>query len=106
MFIIIIDTFFRKMKLDRESLDFKYVSDEMSNLSLAQEYPTVFKIQGTLSCLLYIFTQILSCKIILHVFVICSYFFRITLLLMQFLLGIASVSKCLNSALVHFVGLD
>ena len=76
MFTIIIDTFFRKMKLYRESLDFKYVSDEMSNLSLAQEYPTVFKIKGTLSCLLYIFAQILSCKIILHVFVICSYFFK------------------------------
>ena len=38
MFTIIIDTFFRKMKLDRESFDFKYVSDElMSNLSLAQD---------------------------------------------------------------------
>ena len=36
-FIIIIDKFFRKMKLEEESFDFKYVSDEiMSNLSLAQ----------------------------------------------------------------------
>ena len=32
----------------------KYVSDEiMSTLSLAQDYPTVFNIQGTFSCLLY-----------------------------------------------------
>ena len=44
------------MKLDWESFDFKYVSDEiMSNLSLAQDYQTVFNIQGTFSCLLYIF---------------------------------------------------
>ena len=49
------------MKLDRESFDFKYVSDEiMSNLSLAQEYPTVITIQGTFSCLLNIFTKLLS----------------------------------------------
>ena len=48
MITIIIEKFFRKMKLDRESFIFKYVSDEiMSNLSLAQEYPTVFTIQGT-----------------------------------------------------------
>ena len=50
---IIIDKFFRKMKLDIESFDFKYVSDEiMSTLSLAQDYPTVFNIQETFSCML------------------------------------------------------
>ena len=56
MLTIIIDKFFRKIKLDRESFDFKYVSDEiMSDLSLAgQVYPTVFSIQETFSCL-YIF---------------------------------------------------
>ena len=49
MFTIIIENFFRKMKFDRESFDFKYVSDViMSNLSLAQDYPTVFTVQGTL----------------------------------------------------------
>ena len=49
------------MKLDRESFDFKYVSDEiMSNLSLGQDYPTVVTIQGTFSCLLYIFAKPLS----------------------------------------------
>ena len=44
------------MKLDSENFDFKYVSDEtMSDPILAQDYPTVFSIQGTFSCLLYIF---------------------------------------------------
>ena len=63
------------MKLDRESFDFKYVSDEiMSDLSLTQDYPTVFTIHGTFSCLLYIFAKLLSSKINLHVFVICSIF--------------------------------
>ena len=61
MFMIIIDKFFRKVKLDRESFYFKYVFDEiMSNLSLAQDYPTVFNIQGTFSFLLYIFAKLLS----------------------------------------------
>ena len=68
MFTIIIDKFFRKMKLDRESFNFKCVSDEiMSNLNLAQDYPNVFTIQGTFSCLLYYFAKLLSCKIMLHV---------------------------------------
>ena len=54
MFTIIIDKFFRKMKLDRESFDFKYVSGEiMSNQSLAKDYPTVFTIQGTFFCLVF-----------------------------------------------------
>ena len=54
MFTIIKDKFFWKMKLGMESFDFKYVSDEiMSTLSLAQDYPTVFNIQGTFSCLFY-----------------------------------------------------
>ena len=62
MFTIIIKKFFRKMELESENFDFKYVSDEiMSNLSLAQYYPTVFNIQGTFSCLLYIFAKLLSC---------------------------------------------
>ena len=62
MFTIIKDKFFRNMKLDRESVDCKYVSDEiMSNLSLAQDYPTVFTIQGTFSCLLYMFAKLLPC---------------------------------------------
>ena len=35
------------MNLDRESFDFRYVSDEiMSNLSFAQDYPTVFTYNG------------------------------------------------------------
>ena len=43
----IIDKFFRKMKLDNESFDFRYVSDEIiSNLSLAQDYPTVLTYKG------------------------------------------------------------
>ena len=68
MFAIITDNFFRKMKLDRESFDFKYVSDEIiSDLSLAQDYPTLFTIQETFSRLLYIFAKLLSCYIILHV---------------------------------------
>ena len=46
----------------------------MSNLSLAKDYQTVFTIQGTFSCLLYIFAKLLFCLIILHVFVVCSYF--------------------------------
>ena len=55
-------TFFRKVKLDWESFDFKYFYDEiMSNRSLAQDYPTVFNIQGTFSCPLYIFAKLLSC---------------------------------------------
>ena len=76
MFTITIDKFFRKMKLDRESFDFKYVSDEIiSNLILAQDYPTVLPYKGYFPAL----KQILS--------------------------GIASVSKSLNSDLAqHFVG--
>ena len=70
MFTIIIDKFFRKMKLDIESFDFKYVSDEiMSTLSLAQDYPTVFNIQGTL-----FLHVIFLLKIILNVFVILFIF--------------------------------
>ena len=42
------------MKLDREGFDFEYVSDETSTQSLVEDYPTVFTIQGTFSCLLYI----------------------------------------------------
>ena len=65
MFTIIIDKFFRKMKLDIESFDFKYVSDEiMSTLSLAEDYPIVFNIQGTFSCMLYI----LNVFVILFIF--------------------------------------
>ena len=64
MFTIILTNF-----SERESFDFKYVSDEiMLNLSLAQDYPTVFTVQGTFSCLLYIFAKFLSCYIILHDF--------------------------------------
>ena len=67
------DKFFRKMKLEKESFDFKCVSDEiMSNLSLAQDHSTVFTIQGTFSYLLYSFAKLLSYKIILHVYVNCS----------------------------------
>ena len=92
------------MKLDRDSFDFNNVSDEiMSNLSLAQDCPTVFTIQGTFSCLLYYFCQtfilldIISC--FCHLFIL----FRITLLLKK----IASVSKSSNSDLAyHFVGPD
>ena len=44
------------------------VSDEiMSNLSLAQDYPSVFTIQGTFSCLLYIFAKFLSLSSV-HIF--------------------------------------
>ena len=58
MFTIIKDNFFRKMKLDKESFEFNYVSVEiMSNLSLAQDHPTVFTIQGTFSSLFYIFAR-------------------------------------------------
>ena len=47
MFTINKDKFFRKMKLDRESFDCKYVSDEIiSNLILAQDYPTVLPYKG------------------------------------------------------------
>ena len=54
------------MKLEKESFDFKYVSDEiMSNLSLAQDHSTVFTIQGTFSYLLYSFAKLLSYKIII-----------------------------------------
>ena len=84
------------------------MSDEiMSNLSLAQDYPTVFTIQGTFVSLLY-----MVCKTFIlpdnfacfcHLFIL----FRITLLLKQTLSGIASVSKSLNSDLAqHFVGPD
>ena len=59
-FTIIKDKFFWKMKFDRESFDFKYVDEIMSNLSLVQGYPTVFTIQGTFSCLLYKFAKLLS----------------------------------------------
>ena len=59
MFAIIINKFFRKMKLGREIFEFKYVSEEMSNLSLAPDYKTVLTIQGTFSCLLYIFANLL-----------------------------------------------
>ena len=96
------------MKLDRKNFDFKYVSGEiMSNLSLAQDYPPLFTIQGTFSRLLYIFAKLLSCWIILHVFLSTVNVFRITLLLKQILSGIASVSKSINLDLVqHFVGPD
>ena len=41
---------FRKMQLDGENFDFKYVSDGiMSNLSLAEDYPSIFTMQGTFS---------------------------------------------------------
>ena len=86
------------MILDRESFDFKYISHEiMANLSLAQDDPTVFTIQGTFSCLLYFLAKLLSCTIILHV-LSSVHISRITLLLKQILL---------NSDLAqHFVGPD
>ena len=91
------------MKLDRDSFDLKYVSDEiMSNLSLAQDYPTVFTIQGTFSCLSYFcqtFILLDNFACFFHLFIL----FRITLLLKQ----IASVSKSWNSDLAyHFVRPD
>ena len=98
------------MKLDRESFDFKYVSDEiMSNLSLAQDYPNVFTIKGTFSCLLHIFAKLLfmldNFACFRHLFI----FFRVTLILMQILSGIASISKKYKIQIYltqHFVGSD
>ena len=107
--MIIIDKFFRMVKLDRESFYFKYVFDEiMSNPSLAQDYPTVFNIQGTFSFLLHIFAKLLSYQISLHVFFCHLFiFFRITLPLKQILSGIAPVSKSIHFDLAqHFVGSD
>ena len=53
------------MNLDMESFDFRYVSDEiMSNLSFAQDYPTVFTYNG----------HFLACYIFLLNFYLARYF--------------------------------
>ena len=103
MFTIIIDKFFRKMKLDRVGFDFKYVSGEiMSNLSLAQDYPTVFTIQGTFSCLLYFLAKLIYSNLILHVLSSVHIFQNYPSFEAN-----SFVSKSLNSDLAkHFVGPD
>ena len=79
----------------------------MSNLSLAQYYSTVFTIQGTFSCLLYMFAKLFillgNFACFCHLFIL----FGITLLLKQILSGIALASKSLDSDLAqNFVGSD
>ena len=90
------------MKLDIESFDFKYVSDEiMSTLSLAQDYPLYLKYKGPFPAC-YIFAKD-NFKCFCHT----VHIFRIPLLLMKILSGIASVSKSLNLDLAqHFVRPD
>ena len=78
------------MKLDRESFDFEYVSDEiMANLRLDQDYPNVFTPYKGPFPACYIFCQTFisvdNFARFCHLFI----FFRTTLLLKQILSGIA-----------------